>query len=106
MTEKIKVVYNDCYGCFRLSEEAKNKLKEMLTEKELKNLALFGIGSFPRHDKRLVKVVEELGEKANGEYTDLVVKVLEGTKYRIEEYDGYETVYEPHDNYWVDASKE
>lgn len=50
-----------------------------------------------RDDKILVKVVEELGDKANGYYAELsVVDVPDGVEWQIEEYDGNEWVSEVH----------
>jgi hypothetical protein len=47
-----------------------------------------------RHDPALVQVVEELGEKANGKYAKLRIEEVYGP-YRIDEYDGYESVETP-----------
>jgi hypothetical protein len=44
-----------------------------------------------RHDPVLVQVVEELGDKANGEYAKLSIEEVYGP-YRIDVYDGYESV--------------
>jgi hypothetical protein len=44
-----------------------------------------------RHDPVLVQVVEELGEKAGGNYAELAIAEVDGP-YRIDEYDGYESV--------------
>ena len=44
-----------------------------------------------RHDPVLVQVVEELGDKANGEYAKLRIDEVDGP-YRIDEYDGNESV--------------
>lgn len=45
----------------------------------------------------LVKVVEELGEKANGWGAELrVIDLPEGIEYEIDDYDGIETVRERH----------
>ena len=44
-----------------------------------------------RHDPVLVQVVEELGDKANGECAKLSIEEVYGP-YRIDEYDGYESV--------------
>ena len=52
-----------------------------------------------RHDPVLVQVVEELGDKANGQYAKLAIKEVSGP-YRITEYDGYETVETPADCDW------
>jgi len=48
-----------------------------------------------RHDPILVQVVEELGEEANGTYADLQIEEIIGNKYRIDEYDGNESVSTP-----------
>jgi hypothetical protein len=109
-----KVVYNACYGGFSLSLEAQKMYLEM-SGKEPK----FYKGKFSweehwysaepndfydrdieRHDPILVKVVETLGDKANGDCADLCITEVQGP-YRIEEYDGYETVKEPEDLVWV-----
>ncbi len=44
-----------------------------------------------RHDPVLVQVVEEVGDKANGEYAKLCIDEVSGP-YRIDEYDGFESV--------------
>ena len=50
-----------------------------------------------RDDPDLVKVVEELGEKANGSCASLkIVEIPEDVKFVIEEYDGIEWVSEEH----------
>jgi hypothetical protein len=57
-----------------------------------------------RHDPVLIQVIEELGERANGECAQLAIEELpSGTAYRIDEYDGRETV-ETNDSYeWTVA---
>jgi hypothetical protein len=53
-----------------------------------------------RHDPALVQVVEELGKKAGGNYAELAIAEVYGP-YRIDEYDGYESV-ETADSYdWI-----
>ena len=117
-----KIVYNACYGGFGLSHEAKMryaKLKGMtlyahdvsslytiyttvpydeycVTEEE--DLVFSDI-ELARTDPVLVQVVEELGDKANGDYAKLCIAELPaGTLYRIDEYDGVEQVC-THDDY-------
>lgn len=48
-----------------------------------------------RHDPILVQVVEELGIYANGDCADLKIYETESNLYRIDEYDGLETVITP-----------
>jgi hypothetical protein len=55
----------------------------------------------PRDDPALVQVVEELGEKANGQCADLRIEdVPAGTLWRIDEYDGSERVMTQSDYEW------
>lgn len=50
-----------------------------------------------RNDPALVQVVEELGSKANGKYSELkVVDVPDNVLWHISEYDGRESVAENH----------
>ena len=53
-----------------------------------------------RHDPVLVQVVEELGDKANGEYAKLAIEEVHGS-YRIDEYDGNESVMTSGDYNWI-----
>jgi hypothetical protein len=53
-----------------------------------------------RHDPVLVQVVEELGKKANGNFAELAIDEVYGP-YRIDDYDGNESV-ETADSYnWI-----
>jgi len=53
-----------------------------------------------RHDPALVQVVEELGNKANGNYAELRIAEVSGP-YRIDEYDGSESVETPDSYDWI-----
>jgi len=53
-----------------------------------------------RHDPVLVQVVEELGDKASGKYAKLVIAQVSGP-YRIDEYDGFESVETPGSYDWI-----
>lgn len=92
-----KIVYSACYGGFGLSEKALARYKE-----------LGGVSDYDhdiaRTDPLLVQVVEELGEEANNAFSKLCMIALPaGTKYRIEEYDGFETVMTFEDYKWETA---
>ena len=59
----------------------------------------FSDSDIERNDPALVQVVEELGKLANGDCSRLEIEELPaGTLYRIDEYDGLETV-ETKDSY-------
>jgi hypothetical protein len=50
-----------------------------------------------RSDPKLVALVEEMGEKANGRCSSLsIVRIPDGVDYEIAEYDGFEHVAEKH----------
>ena len=98
-----KVVFNNCFGGFSISDEAKELAMSIAPEGSPwleKGLSRY-LPSVPRHDETLVKVVEMLGDKAYGRFSDLDIVELSGDRYIIEEYDGAETVVEPEDIAWV-----
>lgn len=83
----MKIVINTCYGCFGLSDVAKERYLELAGSKPK------SWQDTERNDKALVRVVEELGELANGPYAKLeIIDVETGVWYRINEYDGNEEV--------------
>lgn len=61
------------------------------------------IHDFKRTDPVLVQVVEELGDKANGEYAELKVVEFSGNKYIICEYDGLEWLETPDSIQWEEV---
>lgn len=91
-----KVVYNACYGGFGLSEKAISLGRKISGDPHWPECE----DSLPRHDGVLVAVVEQLGDKASGRYAKLRIGIV-GNMYRIDEYDGYESVQEPNDIEWV-----
>lgn len=107
-----KVVYNACYGGFSISLTAMKWLAENGRD-EIKAIARKYLREYPdekfgfhcwdiqRHDHDLVRCVETLGYVANGRCANLEVRELKGNLYRIDEYDGYEEVYEPEDEEYI-----
>ena len=57
-------------------------------------------GDVDRHDPVLVQVVEELKDKANGMCAKLRIDEVSGP-YRIDEYDGFESVETPDTYDWI-----
>lgn len=101
----VKVVYNTCFGGFSLSKEAID-MYEKLSGKTLKRYGYWAdIGGISRSDPTLVHVVETLREAAWGPCSRLsIATVPEGCLYRIDEYDGRESV-ETKDTYeWTLAT--
>lgn len=91
-----KVVFNECFGGFGLSEKAHDLYKKK-TGRKLDEFTV------KRHDPALVEVVEELGDEANDRFSMLRIAEIKGDLYRIDEYDGYESVEEPEDIEWEHA---
>jgi hypothetical protein len=136
----VRVVYNNCYGGFSLSQEACKRYwelqgKEVWIEQDKQFNDVFTVWLVPpeervqgdwktmtmeersaynrkhneqtwdgvrvdRHDPILVQVVEELGDKANGIFAELDIEEVSGP-YRIDEYDGIESVETPDCYDWI-----
>jgi len=91
----MKVVINNCYGGFSLSEAGIARYLE-LKGIEWPNAGFYD-RDIPRDDTFLIRVVEELGDAANGACADLkIVEIPDGVDWEIEEYDGNEWVAEKH----------
>lgn len=87
-----KVVYNACFGGFGLSDMAIQYLIDHGLPEDM---------DIPRHHPVLVNCVEELGKKANGFCSRLKIAKIKGNVYRIDEYDGMESVETPDTYDWV-----
>lgn len=116
----MKIVINDCFGGFSLSDAGVLRYAEikgisLYSEMEsawgtsfftvdeengnykLSNEVYFCSRSIKRDDPVLIRVVEEMGHLADGELASLrVVEIPDGIEWEIEEYDGNETVHEKH----------
>jgi hypothetical protein len=103
-----EVVINTCYGGFGLSKKAYElylKLKNITTYPETdkwgstihwlnkEKTEHFYDRHLERHDPTLVSVVKQLGKGANGLCANLEVVEVQG-RYRIDEYDGLESIEE------------
>ena len=80
---------------YRLNERDEDGLYKSANERAEKISLCFR--DLDRTDKELIKVVEELKNKANGSFAKLkVVTIPDGIKWEIEEYDGNEWISEIH----------
>ena len=88
MKKAVKVVYNNCHGGFGLSDEAIRRISD---RKGYEVSWLSFMSAEMRMDKDLVAVVEELGEAANDDFSDLRIKEVT-EDFLFDDYDGYETI--------------
>lgn len=92
----MKVVINTCYGGFGLSKEAFARWREAknLNDDDVR----FEFDSeIPRNDAELIQIVEQMGDRAAGDFANLkIVEVPDDVNWYIEEYDGREWVAERH----------
>lgn len=96
-----RVVFNNCFGGFGLSTTAAALYAK---RKGVDSSAVYDF-DIPRHDPDLLAVIDQLGLKnASGVCSKLeIVELTAGNKYRIEEYDGLETVQQPNCIDWITA---
>jgi hypothetical protein len=84
-----------------LAEERLNPDDGGLMRYARSNAMYFSDGDIDRDDPVLVQVVEELGAGANGRHAYLgIAELAAGTLYRIDEYDGMESVMTQDDYEW------
>jgi len=109
-----KIAYNACFGGFNLSRAAVLRAREITGDPSWGGACIIGdtwedsdlpvdcdYGARPddRTDPVVIQVIEELGDEANGMCAKLCIAELpSGTRYRIDEYDGLESV-ETEDTY-------
>lgn len=98
MTE---VVYNACYGGFGLTKEAIQLYLDKGGDPEAPKSYSW---DRYRSDPILVEVVKHFKDKANGSFANLeIADIPKGSRYRIDEYDGYEAVKTIEDYEWLEA---
>ena len=108
-----KVVINGCYGGFGVSERGAewllangaNRDRVSIKRADHEGGYVYVYVSLDRHDPLLVQMVITLGsDAASGKHAQLYVHHLSQPKYRIDEYDGSESVEEPDQVQWEDAT--
>lgn len=95
----VEVMYNKCYGGFQVSREALQRYIELkkimgfdMTKVEDREITR----GIDRTDEIMIKIVKELGTRANCKYSDIGIRSFP-LRYKdhieIGEYDGYENAY-------------
>lgn len=110
----MKVAINICFGGFNLSNKAFEKLLEIKGIEYIKIGDDDGVGyveyikkddpnyylseyEFSRSDEDLIRVIEEFGKEANGNFSEIkIVEIPDDVKFTIEDYDGNEHIAEVH----------
>lgn len=108
MNNVYKVVTNNCYGGFSISDEARQWIKERDINKDFEYNEDGNILKYYmcRHHPLLVECIETLGEDANGDCAKLTIDEIYGNLYIINSYDGLESIETPYsEKFWNDASK-
>jgi hypothetical protein len=108
-----KIVLNRCFGGYGVSEQGARWLLANGASPEKVSVIPAGTKGYSwtcvsvdlhRHDPLLVKMVKTLGEQANGDCAKLEVVEIDQPLYRIDEYDGSESIEEPGQATWVNAA--
>jgi len=93
----MKIVINTCHGGFSLSEKAQKLFCQYSTIEWKYWQEDWSYYDIERNDQYLVRVVEELGDDANGRFAELkIVDIPDEVEWQLEEYDGLEWVAEKH----------
>jgi hypothetical protein len=90
--EMTKIVYYACYGSFSISRDIYDRYWELKGTPPTEDYNYYSFED-RRDDPLFAQAVEELGVQANEGFSCLQIRELPaGTLYRIDEYDGLETV--------------
>jgi hypothetical protein len=108
----MKIVINGCYGGFGISREAVLLGRKISGNPKWGGATIkgdtyndtgkicdydYGYVDVERNDEILIKIVEQLGEKANGNSVELrIVEIPNEIEWEIDEYDGIESIHEKH----------
>ena len=108
-----KVVINDDFGGFGLSDKARNWLErvtslcpmELWDTDRVSEFKYEMVNHMPRHHPMLVACVEEFGEVANAEGASLKVVEIPGNQYIISQREGSEWVTTPESIQWTEVQQ-
>ncbi len=105
----MKIVINDCFGGFGLSDQAFRRYAELKGGLHITEIPPYPVYTDPgftkplydfqiqRDDPALVQTVEEMGEEASSRLAKLkVVEIPDGIEWELDDYDGMESIHEQH----------
>ena len=88
----MKIAINRCWGGFGLSKKALQYLGS-----EWDGYGYRCDDNRIRMNAKLIECIEKLGEKANGECSEIkIVEIPDDVEWYIDDYDGMESVHEKH----------
>jgi hypothetical protein len=78
---------------YKKARDGDNKIKNW----KISNNLTFSERNIERNDPILIKVIEELGEAANGRFANIeITEIPDNVSWEIQEYDGQERIAEAH----------
>lgn len=88
------VLYNDCYGGFRFSDEFITAFYKLYPDTKPRYLNKYDVSDDCRTDPLVNKLVREFGcDKASGPCAKLAMtEIPDGARFKIKEYDGAEWI--------------
>ncbi len=104
----IGVAINTCFGGFTLSKKAVEELCKRIGDPNIKSYSFDSSQKYPRHHPILIEVIKELGEEADGSFSEIEIEYIEEIYkdyYSISEYDGNEGVIINYQKYKNDQLK-
>ena len=87
----MKVVINRCFGGFSISQKGIELYNKITGKNQTSQYR------FERTDPDLIRVIEQLGDEADGSCARLdIVDIPDGINWEIDDYDGKESIHEVH----------
>ena len=102
--QEIEVLFNECYGGWRISNKAIKLYKLRQTEQSNNNYNYLS----RRSDPILIQIYKELGDEFDSKYSKTVIERISKkyeNHYYISEYDGLETIEINYTKYELDNLK-
>jgi hypothetical protein len=99
----VEIMFNASYGGFSFSKAAMEEYQKRCPEKDW-----IEDWKMDRHDPVMVRIVKEMGNRANGSFSNIQLQKIQSDflhHYKISEYDGLENVVIDYNAYRIDTAK-